>query len=238
LSGAIVAGGKIGRIVIKGGMQGGEGDYSGSIVTSGGASIGNITVGSIVGGFSAFNGIFSDGTLGRVKVAGSISGSETFPAVISAKGTILPGKASAAVAIKGLSVGGTVRFADVLAGYSTAGDAVNADVRIGAVSVGDNWIASNIAAGVLANDEGGFGTVDDSLIAGGKGSIVSRIASIAIKGGAAFGTPGAGDHFGFVAEEIGKFSIGKTTFPLGRGASNDTAGFTIGSSLDLSVREI
>jgi hypothetical protein len=236
-SGAIAASGSIGKVVIKGSMQGGAGDYSGSIVTSSNAPIGSITVGSILGGVSAFNGIFSDGALGKVRVAGGISGNETFPAIISAKGTILPDKAGEAVAIKVLSVGGSMRFANVLAGYSTAGIGVNADVQIGAVSVGGNWIASNLAAGVLANGEGGFGTSDDSLIPGGTGDMISKIASIAIKG-AASGTPSAGDHFGFVAEEIGKFCIGKTVFPLERGANNNTAGFTIGSFGDLLVREI
>lgn len=237
-SGAIVSAGKIGAVVVKGSIQGGAGDYSGAIITTNGAAIGNVTTGAILGGFSEFNGIFSDGTLGRVAVAGSVTGSDSFPVVISAKGTMQPSKTTQTLAIKGLNVGGSVRFADVLAGYSTDGVGVNADVRIGAVSVGGNWIASNLAAGVLANDEGGFGTADDSLITGGKENLISKIASIAIKGGAAFGTPTSGDHFGFVAEQIGKFRIGKTTFPLGKGAHDDIVGFTIGSSNDLSVREV
>jgi hypothetical protein len=218
-------------------MFGGTGDYSGSIVSSNSASIGNVSVGSILGGASAFNGIFCDGTLGKVKVAGSVSGSETFAASICAKGTTAPDKASQAIAIKGLAVGGSVRFANVLAGYSTGGAEVNADVQIGAVSVGSNWIASNIAAGVAGVTAGGFATADPLPIPGGSGDIVSKIASIAIKG-AAFGTIPTGDHFGFVAEEIGKLRIGATTFPLERGAHNDTAGFAIGSSHDLFVREV
>lgn len=236
-SGAIVATDDIGKIAIKGTMQGGTGDYSGSIVTANSASIGSISVGSILGGSSAFNGIFSDGTLGKVKVGGSVSGSEAFPAVISAKGITQPDKPGDAIAIKGLSVGGSMRFANVLAGYSTDGTGVNADVQIGAVIVRGSWIASSIAAGVLANAEGGFGTLDDSVITGGTAEVVSKIASITIKG-AMFGTPTTGDHFGFVAEEIAKFSIGKTVFPLERGASNDVVGFTIGAFGDLFVREI
>jgi hypothetical protein len=236
-SGAIVATDKIGNVLIKGTMFGGTGDYSGSIVSSNNASIGNVTVGSILGGASAANGIFSDGTLGRVKVTGSVSGSEAFAATISAKGTMDPGKATKAMAIKGLAVGGSVRFANVLAGYSTGGSAANADVQIGPVSVGGNWIASNIAAGILGIAAGGFETANPSPILGGSGDVISKIASIAIKG-AAFGTIAAGDHFGFVAEEIGKLRIGATTFPLERGAHNDTAGFAIGPSHDLIVREV
>src|SRR4030095_10055798 len=91
-SGAITASGKIGNIVVKGTMFGGTGDYSGSIVSSNSASIGNGNVGSILGGASAYNGIFCDGTLGKVKVAGSVSGSETFAATICAKGTMSPNK--------------------------------------------------------------------------------------------------------------------------------------------------
>jgi hypothetical protein len=236
-SGTILAAGDIGRILIKGSLEGGSGDYSGSIVTSSNASIGSVTIGSILGGASAFNGIFSDGKLGKVKVTGSITGSETFPATISAKGDMLADRTAEMLAIKGLNVGGSVRFASILAGYSTNGAGVNADVRIGGVSVGSNWIASNIAAGVVANGEGGFGTPDDARIPGGSGDMISKIASIAIKG-TAFGTPTAGGHFGFVAEEIGKFSIGKSVFPIERGASNDTAGFSLGSFGDLVVREI
>jgi hypothetical protein len=232
-SGAIIATDKIGSVLIKGTMYGGTGDYSGSIVSFNNASIGNLTVGSILGGASEFNGIFCDGTLGRVKVAGSVSGSESFAATISAKGTMDPAKTSQAMAIRGLTVGGSVRFANVLAGYSTGGAAGNADVQIGPVSIGGNWIASNIAAGVI----GVFAPGDPLPIPGGSNDVISKIASIAIKG-AAFGTIATGDHFGFVAEEIGKLRIGATTFPLERGAHNDTAGFAIGPSHDLFVREI
>jgi hypothetical protein len=236
-SGAILASGKVGNVVIRGTMFGGTGNYSGSIVSSDGASIGNVNVGSILGGASAFNGIFSGGTLGKVRVAGSVSGSESFAATISAMGTMSPNKPKQATAIKGLAVGGSVRFANVLAGYTTGGGEVNADVQIGPVSVGSNWIASNIAAGVAGVTAGGFSTADPLPIPGGSGDIISKIATIAIKG-AAFGTIPTGDHFGFVAEEIGRLRIGATTFPLERGAHNDLAGFAIGSSHDLFVREV
>jgi hypothetical protein len=232
-SGSILSAGTIGKVAIKGSLQGGTGAYSGSIVTSNNASIGSITVGSILGGFSAFNGIFSDGTLGTVKVDGSINGTEALPATISAKGTLLPNKPSQAMAIKSLTVGGSVRFANVLAGYATSGVGMNADVQIGAVSISGNWIGSSLAAGILANGQGDFGTPDDSVIAGGDAGIISRIASIAIKG-AASGSSTAGDHFGFVAQEIGKFRLGKTLFPLA--AQNPPSGFLVGPSGDLTVR--
>jgi hypothetical protein len=236
-SGAIVASEKVGNVLIKGTMFGGTGDYSGSIVSSNSASIGNVTVGSILGGASAFNGIFCDSTLGKVKVSGSVSGSETYAATISAKGAMNPDKAAQAMAIRSLTVGGSVRFANVLAGYSTGGTASNADVQIGPVAVGGNWIASNIAAGITGVTAGGSAAPNPSPILGGSEEVISKIASIAIKG-AAFGTVPTGDHFGFVAEEIGRLRIGATTFPLERGAHNDTAGFPIGSSHDLIVREI
>jgi hypothetical protein len=65
---------------------------------------------------------------------------------------------------------------------------------------------------------------------------VSRIASIVIKG-TATGSLIEGDHFGFVAEEIGAFKVGKVKFPLTKGAGNDLAGLSVGEFGDLRVRE-
>ena len=53
-------------------------------------------------------------------------------------------------------------------------------------------------------------------------TVFSKITSIVI-GGQAFGTASSGDHFGFVAENIGSFKVktGVTTFPLVVGNGND-----------------
>jgi hypothetical protein len=67
--------------------------------------------------------------------------------------------------------------------------------------------------------------------------IVSKIASILIRG-QALGTVGGADHFDFVAEQIGSFTIGGTSVKLTSGSSNDTAGVPIGATIDLRVREV
>ena len=100
---------------------------------------------------------------------------------------------------------------------------------------------SNLVAGVqddadAARDDD-FGEGDDQLVAGGTG-INSRIASILIRGTALGSLFVGGDHFGFVAQEIGSLKIGATTIPLTAGPGNDLAGLLVGLSDDLRVREL
>jgi hypothetical protein len=57
------------------------------------------------------------------------------------------------------------------------------------------------------------------------------------------GTSASGDHFGFVAQEIGSISVKGTELPLTAGKSNDSVGFVdpklqLGSNGDVSVREV
>ena len=68
-------------------------------------------------------------------------------------------------------------------------------------------------------------------------TVFSKITSIVI-GGQAFGTPGSGDHFGFVAQNIGSFKVKNsvTTFPLVIGNSNDD--HLVGLFDDVRVNEI
>ena len=56
--------------------------------------------------------------------------------------------------------------------------------------------------------------------------------------GMAGGTDVSGDHFGFVAEEIGSFQVGGRKLSLTRGARNDLAGMVLGSTEDVTVRKI
>jgi hypothetical protein len=157
---------------------------------------------------------------------------------IFAAGVVNPAKIANALAIKSLTVGGSVRDSQILAGYDATGAAFNADVQIGAVKVLGQWIASNLVAGALVGADGLFGTDDDGLIGGGETGIVSKIASITISG-AAFGTLGdVRDGFGFVAEEIGKFGVGKVKLPLTKGASTDTTPLLAGLTGDVRVREV
>ena len=96
-------------------------------------------------------------------------------------------------------------------------------------------LASDLAAGVRPGN-GYFGDADDSLIPGG-GAIVSRIASITIKG-QALGSTAAGDSFGFAAQQIGALKVGGIAFKLTPGASNDLTPLPLGATADLRAREL
>jgi hypothetical protein len=101
--------------------------------------------------------------------------------------------------------------------------------------VAGNWTASILAAGVHAGGDQLFATPDDAATAGGnRPELFSRIASITI-GGKVSGTAGSGDHFGFVAQEIGSLSVAGKESPLKSGRSNDNIGlvsakFQLGST--------
>jgi len=108
-----------------------------------------------------------------------------------------------------------------------------------------DWIASSLVAGV--QDDGDapfdafFGDGDDVKIGDPNDApgIVSKIASVLIKGFAA-GSATPGDHFGFVAQQIGSFKIGATAFPLQSGSANDLPpdDLPIGITGDLRLREV
>jgi len=91
-----------------------------------------------------------------------------------------------------------------------------------AYKVGGDWVASSLIVGTGSGADGWFGTADDTkLPAGadlGAGPVrdagpVSRIASVAIRG-QVIGSAAAGDHLGFVAEQIGTFKCLGFTVPL------------------------
>lgn len=229
--GSIVAGLGIGNVAILGSTISGAGNTSGSVLTFSGGPIADVTITGAVIGSNTLSGILSDGTLGAVKIGGTMRGGR-----ISAEGVAN----SAGLAIKSITVGGSVKNALILGGYDQLGVATNPDASIGAVAVGGNWIASSIASGVAATDPF-FGNGDDVKITEGVADlIVSRIASIVI-GGYAIGTPSvSGDHFGFVAQRIGSLKVGTLPYPLVPGSSSaaDIAGYTVGPTLDLRVREV
>ena len=114
---------------------------------------------------------------------------------------------------------------------------MNPDAQIGAVKVAGNWTASNLIAGVIVGSDPGFGNEFDTIAPGFDNAlIVSKIASITI-GGAVSGTGTGGDHFGFVAQRIGKVKIGTQTF-----AMQDAVGEQVfevdGVNNDVTVREV
>jgi hypothetical protein len=123
------------------------------------------------------------------------------------------------LAIASITVKGDVEFSRILAGFNEILAPANADASIGKVKVGGDWRASSIVAGAQDTGASGFGT-GDTLQPGGSLTVIARIASIAIKGGVT-GSLASGDHFGFVAEEIGTVKIGGRALPLTDDASND-----------------
>ncbi|HEV7403968.1 MAG TPA: hypothetical protein VGO11_13605, partial [Chthoniobacteraceae bacterium] len=84
-----------------------------------------------------------------------------------------------------------------------------------------------------------YGDAHDFPSDPGKASIASKIASITI-GGLIKGTTGGGvnatDHFGFVAEQIGSFTVAGVAIPLMANAHNDNR--AIGLTGDVTIHEV
>jgi hypothetical protein len=243
-SGKIVANtGKIGLVKIGHDLVGGSvtgTDFANGTGYIQGRSIQGVTIGgSLVAGIDTSTGtlrqsgsIRAADDLGAVVVKGGIVGNSTTPVIISARGQAA--QTATDLAIASVSVRGHVEFAQILAGFGVDLDALNGDAQIGAIKVGGDWIASSASAGVTAGGDG-FGNANDALIAGG-GNIVARIAAIQI-GGVATGTAGAGDHFGFVAGQIGSFKSLGFTAPLTASAQKEVIELSPATG-DVSIREV
>jgi hypothetical protein len=174
--------------------------------------------GSIIAGIddSTAGGLFKNASIrvnhdiGPIVVEGSLVGRTNANGdslvIIQARGqqTLQPG-ATTDLAIASLSVGGEVRNARILAGFDSVLNPANADASIGAVEIGGKWTASSLVAGVRDTDGDGFGDNDDAVqTVSDDPALVARIASIVIKGFVA-GSAASGDHFGFVAQQVGSF---------------------------------
>jgi len=180
-------------------------------------------------------GIFARGSIGAVEIGGQILGSADAPFLVVARGAdALNGVP--VTAIRAVSVAGDVGFAQILAGADLQQGNVNANVQIGRIVVEGAWRSSSVAAGIDPGFDFLFGTGDDSSFSGGS-STISRIAKITIKG-SVFGTDTLNDHFGFVAEELGKLKIAGSRIPLTPGAHNDVEGTLLGATGDVRAREI
>jgi hypothetical protein len=217
----------IGRNLIGGSITDSESlDDSGEIFSAG--RIASVTIGgSIISGTDASTGtltrcgaIVAAYDLGPVKIGRSIIGNSANPVLILAVGQEMKPLTGLDTAIASVTVGGDVRSARVLAGFNFDQAPVNADASIGAVSVGRDWVASSLVAGAQDTGAPGFG-IGDTVQAVGNTPLIARIASITIKGDI-FGSLAAGDHFGFVAQQIGKLKIGPRLLTLNAGPSNDS----------------
>lgn len=232
-TGSIVSGGNIGAVSIGGSLRGGGSDDTigdtGEIHSYGGSIASVVIRGDAVSGFGAFNGcILADRTLGPVSIAGDISSYGQGFFIIRAKGLATSGNA-----IASLTVGGSVSAATVLAGFGFNNQALNGSASIGPVAVAGNWSGSSIVAGVANSNAPFFGNADDLLIPGS--TVVSKIASISI-GGAVRGTVGGTDHYGFVAQSIGRVTIAGNVIPLLAAAHADNR--LIGLTDDFRIHEV
>lgn len=168
--------------------------------------------------------------LKKVKVVGAVSDTE-----LTAGGTLLPKNASKAKAIGSINIVGDLERSQILAGYDLTGAAMNADVIIGGVSITGRFVESSIVAGVRSTD-GTFGAGSDALIADGN-DVISKIASVTLRGEVLGSAGNATDGFGIVAQQIGKLKIGTTSVTLNKGASNDPPTL-LGSTDDVRVDEV
>jgi hypothetical protein len=258
-SGSIVAQGSIGKqsgkpngILIFGSVTGGVGDQS-ALIQAGG-NVGLIDIRGEVTGVDGASGeesglIRVDGQLKLLTVNGGLDntsvlvGADLVSAIvggvenstISAFGAVNPKIKTGDVAIGSLTVNGNVSGSQILAGYGTNGSASNADASIKSVRVTGNWVASDLVAGVVSTD-GEFGNEDDARISTGIDRVgyIAKIAQIQILGSVS-GSAGAGDHFGFVAEQIDSFRVGLTdlAFTLQTGEVINLAGTD-----DVTAREV
>jgi hypothetical protein len=225
--------GEIGNVKIGRSLTGGSGLISGRLYAD--QRIGNVTIGGdVVAGAGAQTGevYCNAGSMGALKVSGSLIGNDTHLVTIHAA----PGEVTNLTAIKSITIGGNVDHTRILA-------SLDPDVRVGGVQVGGSWIASNLAAGVLSGADGMYGTADDAPIPsmGEPDSLFSRIASITITGHV-IGTSALGDHFGFVAQQIGSMKVNGVTIPLTPGHTNDTdvadTQLILGITRDVTVHEV
>jgi hypothetical protein len=248
-SGEITSVGDMGSVKITGDLRGGSIAGTDSLSGSGfidGRRIAGVTIGgSIFSGMDASTGTLSDSggicagnDIGPIVVKGSIIGHSSSdgnpPVVISARGQVAP-TATVDLAIRSLTVGGRVESTLILVGYSgSLGQ--NADAQIGAVKIGGDWISSSLIVGASPGGDGLFGTADDAKLSGSvkDDAPISRVASVAIKG-LVIGSGASGDHFGFVAEQIGSFRCLGFTAPLSAGTDFIELSPITG---DVTIREI
>jgi hypothetical protein len=267
LSGSATTPGSLGAVVINGNLVGGSisGSSVTSLDESGYIQATHITSVRVNGSVYAGSNTAASGStltrsgsirafddIGTIIIKGSLVGNATNPVIISAVGeAFLPPTSRTDVAIGSLSVGGRVYLTNILAGYnpSTNGQTngtspitggVNGKASIGTVTVGGDWVQSNLVAGVDPGADDRFGTGDDTEIGGTEATtedLIAQIAKVVIGGEVLGNTQNAGDFYGFVAEEIGAFSMGGTSIPLKPGPSNDGP-MAIGATLGVNLYEV
>jgi hypothetical protein len=240
-SGEVIMNSDASRVHVKGDLIGNSGLFSASIDNTNGR-IGSVKIGgSVVSGLNTESGsIRVMGDIGNLTVRGSLIGDDDNGVIISAAATKAPNEKNN-FAFRNISVGGRVAFATILGGYDTDLEAVNSHAQVGRVLIKGDWFASNLAAGAVPGDSEpeNFGTNFDAVITGGMpGSVLSKIASIVIKGTVIGTTEEGGDNFGFVAQQIGSFKFGTNKLKLNKGAGNDAIKISQGTGADVAIHEL
>lgn len=187
--------------------------------------------------------------IGTLTVKGSILGNADAIALITARGqAVVVQNSTVDVAFGKVTVGGSVRFANVLAGFDTNDDlaaaSVNPNAQIGGVAVIGDWVASNLVAGAAFRTD--FADGNDTLSAGGvdNPNIIATISNIQIGGMISGTATPTNDHFGFVAQKIGVFTMGaaKVSLPLNEFAGDDNdplaLKYALGSTGDTRLFEL
>lgn len=248
----IFFGGTIHSLSVGGNIQGGSQMGSADLVLSGAIladHIQHLTIGgSLLAGTDVTTGSYwANGAvigyfdIGSVTIRGDMVGNASNPAVISAGGHFMD-TGGPDLAIGSVTVKGRVERGLILAGVDPvtqyAYEPVDADAQIGRVTVGGDWIASSIAAGAVAG-AAGFGSPDDTKMSGqfvrDDPTVSSAIGSITI-GGKIEGSDVKGEHFGFVAEDVGRLKVAGSNVPLAPGIGNDDIALT--ATGDVTVHEV
>jgi hypothetical protein len=203
-------------------------------------SLGNVFIGGSVhagvdmstGTLQHSGAILAESFIRNLRIEGNLTGNETNPALISARGV----PRAADVAIGKLTVVGDATYARVVAGYDASDAPVNPNAQINVVTIGGDWTASDLAAGIDAGLDGEFGTDDDGVIAGGspagKDSQIARV----VVGGRILGTLAPSDRFGIESQQIGSILVGfSSSIPLTAGLDDLDISNATGS--DVRVRE-
>jgi hypothetical protein len=195
----------LGTVKIGGSINGSNGPGSANLSAQ---FAGDITIGGdIVGNGGKAQLIEIKTSAGAIKVGGDVRG----PANGNTR-LLFDDGLSLAQGFASFTVKGGVANVTIASGVSpNLLFGAQPDSTIGPVKVGGNWTASNLAVGIAAGADKIFGTMDDGPLPATK---LSRIASVSIAG-QVLGSAALGDHFGFVARNIGPIKIGGTTYTPG-----------------------
>jgi hypothetical protein len=239
-SGQIYAG-SVRTADISGSIVGDAGEGSGALIASR-SNLGTVNItGSLMSGRGVGSGVIAAQlNIGSIEID-SIIGSAGRHATISAGGRFLPASQAEALSIASVHVATLMDNADILAGYGIDGTPLNPDARIGEVVIVGKFDStalrdSNIVAGIVAGNDGQFGTFDDREIGAtpgpddefgtsddktiGSKTIISRIANLVVDG-----IISSGDYtrvFGVVAQQVVAVRLGGEALLLNPGPANDS----------------